>query len=828
MTSTIKKPIKRSLMIGSAIFIAILCLTLGVVSYSGYSQTLYEQYEHNIRDHLEYTAAHIDVDDLKECITSGRKSTKYHILQSFLDDFKENNDLEFIYVVIPLNDHDTDNMQGIIAGVTEEEYQNEKEKIVELNSLTGDYFDAKTAKKYLDGYRSRKMCFFESKAKWGAKYTGMLPLYDSNDEVVAALCIDVNVNEIYTKLSIQAMTIVIVTVSISAVFIILFMYWSAQRITQPLQDLEEAVTEFAAISHTNQSPDELVLNLPPIHTENEVESLANAVEKMSEDIREYAQTLARAEEASKQQSIVLSEALEAAQAANRAKTAFLSNMSHEIRTPMNAIIGLDNIALNEEGVPESTRDHLEKIGSSAEHLLKLINDILDMSRIESGRIVIRSEEFSLAKAIEQVNTIIGGQCREKGLNYDCEILGEVDEYYIGDDMKLRQILINILGNAVKFTPEDGFITFVVQRVARFENNATLRFTMQDTGIGMSKEYLPKIFESFSQEDASVTSKYGNTGLGMAITKNLVELMNGDIRVESEKGKGTVFTVTITLKESEKNEKQTEELEVSVKDINALVIDDDTVACEHAKLSLSQAGVECETALSGQEAIKMVKLHTARRDPYSLILVDWDMPEMDGLETIRQIRAIAGHDPVIIVLTSFGWDEIVNEAVDVGADSFIHKPLFAATALNEYKQAYLTRQGKSINRKADLNGRCILVAEDVVINAEIMQMVLQARGMTSEIAENGEKAVEMFASHAEGHYDAILMDMRMPVMGGLEATGAIRAMNRPDAKTIPIIALTANAFDEDVHSSLNAGLNAHLTKPIDANNLYETLEGLIAP
>ena len=614
------------------------------------------------------------------------------------------------------------------------------------------------------------------------------------------------------------------TLIIGLVFIIAFIYWSNQRITQPIQDLEGSVTEFATISHMHKAPDELVLNVPPIHTSNEVESLSDAVAKMSDDIREYAQTLAEAEEASKKQSVALREALESAQAANRAKTAFLSNMSHEIRTPMNAIIGLDNIALHEPGVPETTRDHLEKIGSSAEHLLNLINDILDMSRIESGRVVIRSEEFSLSKAIEQVNTIIGGQCREKGLNYECDILGDVDEYYIGDDMKLRQILINILGNSVKFTPEGGTIAFEIQRIGRFDNNATLRFTMQDTGVGMSKEFIPKIFESFSQEEGTSAGKYGSTGLGMAITKNLVDLMDGDIRVESEKGKGTVFTVTVTLKESVKNTVEDEAAELPAEDISALVIDDDPVACEHARLTLVHDGVTCDAVQSGAEAMRMLQLRTARSQPYDMILVDWDIPDMDGLAVTRAIRKTAGKEPVIMVLTSYGWDEAVAEGFEAGADCFISKPLFTKTALQEYYRAQRDRKGEAKPDHADLNGRRILVAEDVAINADIMRMLLSERGMTAEIAENGEIAVEMFAEHAEDHYDAVLMDMRMPVMDGVEATGAIRAMDRSDAKTIPIIALTANAFDEDVQASMNA----HLTKPVNAEALYKTLETLIQP
>lgn len=824
----IKRPIKQMLIVGCVLFVLVLCLVLGSISYSGYRQILFDQCKDSTTDLLKYTASNIDNDDLKECIDTGVKSEKFNELQRFLDMMKESVRIDYIYIIVPLNDNETDNIQSVIAGFSKEEYENGEEMIIELNSLSGETFSSQSAEQYLDAYQSGQMSFFESNGEWGKKYTGVLPLRDSKGEVFAALCIDVNMSKMLTKLYTQAVLFILVTVILSLVFIILFVYWSDQRIIQPIRDLEESVAEFAAISHLHKSPDELVLTVPPIHTANEVESLSNAVVKMSDDIREYAQTLSAAEEASKQQSIALGEALTAAQAANKAKTAFLSNMSHEIRTPMNTIIGLDNIALNEEGISDSTRDYLEKIGSSAEHLLGLINDILDMSRIESGRVILRSEDFSFAKAIAQVNTIIGGQCHEKGLNYECEILGDVDEYYVGDDMKLRQIMINILGNAVKFTPEGGFVSFVVQRVARFDKNATLRFTIQDTGVGMSKEYLPKIFESFSQEDATVTTKYGSTGLGMAITKNLIELMHGDIRVESEKGKGTTFTVTLTLGESDKNTSDAGEIDIRTKDLSVLVIDDDPVACEHAKIALGQAEVACETVLSGKEALDTVRMRSARSEKFDLILVDWSMPEMDGLETTRQLRKIVSRDTVIMIQTSYGWDEIVNEGVQAGVDCFISKPLFAATVLREYKNVIGNRLGQPVAVKADLAGRRILVAEDVAINAEILQMVLESREMSAEIAENGERAVEMFEESVEGHYSAILMDMRMPVMGGLEATGAIRAMERGDAKTIPIIALTANAFDEDVRQSMQAGLNAHLTKPVDPAALFETLENLIEP
>ena len=522
----------------------------------------------------------------------------------------------------------------------------------------------------------------------------------------------------------------------------------------------------------------------------------------------------------------LSDALAVAEQASQAKTAFLSNMSHEIRTPMNAIIGLDNIALSDPDISPKSKEALEKIGASAHHLLNIINDILDMSRIESGRMIIRKEEFSFPRMMEQVNTIISGQCRDKGLDYECRIIGKLDDYYIGDDMKLRQVLINILGNAVKFTPTGGSIRFIVENTARFEGNSTLRFIISDTGIGMSKEFLPKLFESFSQEDSSSTSKYGSTGLGMSITKNLVEMMNGSIEVESEKGKGTTFIVSVTLQGSERRRFHSNADELQPRDMCVLVIDDDPVACEHAKLVMGQVGISCESALSGAEGVKMVKLRHARREPYNLILVDWKMPEMDGVETTRQIRSIVGYDAAIIILTSYNWYEIVEEAKKAGVDSFVPKPLFAATVMDEFRNAFKKKCEGMHAAKTDLRGCRILVAEDIAINAEIMVMMLGMREIKADVANNGKVAVDMFATHEVGCYDAILMDMRMPEMDGLEATRKIRAMNRRDAKTIPIIALTANAFDEDVQRSLQAGLNAHLSKPVEPDALFATLECLI--
>ena len=528
-----------------------------------------------------------------------------------------------------------------------------------------------------------------------------------------------------------------------------------------------------------------------------------------------------------EQSKLLEATLSEAEQANKAKTAFLSNMSHEIRTPLNAIIGLDNIALNDPETPEKTKEYLRKIGSSADHLLYLINDILDMSRIESGRMILNNEEFSFPDLLQAINTMFSGQAVDKGLDYHCHINGEVDDYYIGDSMKLRQVLINILGNAVKFTPAGGSVSLQVERKAQYNGKSTLCFVITDTGIGISEEYLPHIFDAFSQEDSSTTNKYGSSGLGLAITKRIVEMMNDDIQVESEKGKGSVFTVTVTLTDSTRT--GTNDIDdIHPADMSVLIVDDDPIACQHAELVLEKAGIASETAASGAEAVEMVQLRQARMEPYNLILVDWKMPEMDGVETARRIRTIVGNESAIIILTAYRWDDILEEAVQAGVDSFIPKPLFAAAVMEEFKSA-LRRKGSLAAQsahKAELTGRRILLAEDMEINAEIISMLLESRDMEVDLAQNGKIAVDKFGAHEPGYYDAVLMDMRMPEMDGLEATRRIRAMDREDARCIPIIALTANAFDEDVQRSLQAGLNAHLSKPVQPEVLFETLESLI--
>ena len=530
------------------------------------------------------------------------------------------------------------------------------------------------------------------------------------------------------------------------------------------------------------------------------------------------------ESMAKNQALV--EALAAAEEANKAKTAFLSNMSHEIRTPMNAIIGLDSLALRNESLDAETREYLEKIGGSARHLLGLINDILDMSRIESGKMILRREEFSFRSMLEQINTMVMTQCGDKGLKYECKVIGGVSDFYIGDDMKLKQILINILSNAIKFTEVPGEISLTVERAAVFEDQTTIRFVIKDTGIGMDKDFLPKVYDAFTQEDSGRNNKYGSTGLGMAITKNIVELMNGTISVDSEKGVGTTFTVAVTLKNSEHI--GDEDFFIDTKDMRVLVVDDEEIDAEHARIVLDEAGIMADTCQSGKEALHMLEINHIKQQPYNLVLLDWKMPEMDGIEVAKEIRKLYSSETTIIILTSFNWDEIMDDALHIGVDSFLAKPLFASNVVGEFERIARKNNMTLFHEKqrAELAGKRILLAEDMFINAEIMKKLLEIKDAKIYHAENGRIAVDMFSQSEPGYYDAVLMDVRMPEMDGLEAAKTIRALDRDDAKTVPIIAMTANAFDEDVQRSLQVGMNAHLSKPVEPERLYQTLGELI--
>ena len=519
-----------------------------------------------------------------------------------------------------------------------------------------------------------------------------------------------------------------------------------------------------------------------------------------------------------------------AEDASRAKTSFLNNMSHEIRTPMNAIIGLDSIALRNPNLQPQTREQLEKIGASAKHLLGLINDILDMSRIESGRMVLKKEEFSFREFLDQINIMINGQCVDKGLHYECVIAGRIRDYYIGDDMKLKQVLINILGNSVKFTNPPGSVTLTVDQLPREEQPegiSVLRFRMKDTGIGMDPEFIPKIFEAFSQEDATATNRYGGSGLGMAITRNFVDMMNGEIHVESEKGVGSVFTVTVPLEESSRTFRAENDLSIPA-GLRAAVVDDDEVSCEHAVMALHEIGVEADMFTGTEEALRGIREAWEQGRAYRLVLTDYKMPGMNGVELAKALRAFDGGEMAVIMLTGYSRDIIEEEALSDGVESILTKPLFPDVLLREIHSVLARKEGTELPAPeapaagSKLAGRRVLMAEDVEQNAEILQDLLELEEIESERAENGEAAVRMFSEKPAGYYDAILMDVRMPVMDGLTAARTIRELERPDAKTIPIIAMTANVYDEDVERSLQAGMNAHLAKPIEPEKLYEAL------
>lgn len=525
----------------------------------------------------------------------------------------------------------------------------------------------------------------------------------------------------------------------------------------------------------------------------------------------------------REQNEILALALKEAEHANVAKTAFLSNMSHEIRTPMNAIIELNSIALKDQALSEQTKGYLRKIGQSASHLLNLINDILDMSRIESGRMTLHKEDFSLADMLEQINAMVQSQCDDKGLNFECTINSEIDDRYFGDDTKLKQIIINILSNAIKFTDAPGTISFTVEKVAGFDRQTTLRFTVRDTGIGMDEEFLSKIFEAFTQEDASRRNKYGSTGLGMAITKRIVEMMNGTINVVSKKGEGSTFTVTVTLKNCENSTREPSAFDFS--SIKALVVDADEIALEHAGIVLDDIGVSADTASSADEALSAIKIHHAKQDPYNLVLVDWRMPYRGGADVTREIRRRYSDEIRVIALTAYDSVGVMDDAISTGVDGFIPKSEFPAVIRRELERV-MHLPVKEPKQEIELEGRRILLAEDMPINAEIIKELLSIKGIVTDHAENGEIALKLLRDSEPHYYDAVLMDVRMPVMDGLETAEAIRALSREDAKSVPIIALTANAFDEDVQRSLQAGMNAHLSKPVEPEQLYNTLMELI--
>lgn len=518
---------------------------------------------------------------------------------------------------------------------------------------------------------------------------------------------------------------------------------------------------------------------------------------------------------------IIKDALTAAEQASRAKSDFLSRMSHEIRTPMNAVIGMTTIAAASLDNRDKLTDCLGKIGLSSRYLLSLINDILDMSRIESGKVSIINEEFDFRSFVEGISSLIYPQAKNKNIVFDLNIEGVVDERYRGDPLRLNQVLINILSNALKFTPEWHSVHLSIRETRRVRDRAYLQFIVRDTGIGMEKGLLTRIFKPFEQGGASISHSYGGSGLGLAISSNLVSLMNGHISVSSTPGVGSEFVVELPLLTVPDN---TPKQDVSLEDIRVLVVDDDLVTCEHTTLILNRIGVDAEYVTSGKAAVTRVKSALQRHTCYNIALVDWKMPDMDGVETARSIRRIVGPDTLVIIMSAYDWTEIEARAREAGVDFFISKPIFQSVVQDVLLKATRRRQSAATLpvQKEDFAGRRILLVEDNEINMEIARTLLEFRNASVDGACNGQQAVEMFRSSPPNHYDAVLMDVRMPVMDGIAATQAIRGLNRADAATVPILAMTANAFAEDIEQSRKAGMNEHLAKPIEPETLYARL------
>ncbi len=527
----------------------------------------------------------------------------------------------------------------------------------------------------------------------------------------------------------------------------------------------------------------------------------------------------------KEQTEALQDALMQAQHANRAKTTFLSNMSHDIRTPMNAVIGFSTIALSHIDNKDQVRDALEKVLSSSNHLLNLINDILDMSRIESGKVQIREQECDLSELMHNLVNIIQPQVKAKQLNLSMDTFGVTNEEVIADSLKLNQVFINLLSNAVKYTPAGGNISFWITQKPTFRHGyGDYEFVVQDNGIGMSQEFVRHIFEPFERETSVTKSGIQGTGLGMAITKNIIEMMNGTIRVESEVGKGSTFTVCLTLRlqDTEKAKEQIRDLQGK----RAMVVDDDFHTCDSVSKMLRQIGMRAEWTTSGREAVYRAKMAYEEGDPFHTYIIDWQMPETSGVETARGIRGVTGEDTPIIILTAYDWSDIEEDARKAGVTAFCAKPLF----LSDLRSALLStnspdgeeEETKGAWTLADFSGRRVLLVEDIELNREIAEVILTEAGFEVESAPDGTDAVAMVQKSEEGYYDAILMDVQMPTMDGYEATRIIRAMNRGDVETMPIIAMTANALEEDKEAAIKNGMNAHIPKPLDMDVLISVL------
>ena len=533
--------------------------------------------------------------------------------------------------------------------------------------------------------------------------------------------------------------------------------------------------------------------------------------------------------ADRQVNQALSDAVAAAETANRAKSTFLSNMSHDIRTPMNAIIGFTTLALSNINDTERVKDYLGKTLASSNHLLSLINDVLDMSRIESGKIHLEEVEVNLSDVLHDLKTIVSGQIFAKQLELYMDVMDVTDEDVYCDKTRLNQILLNLLSNAIKFTPAGGTVSVRVRQLAgKVHGCGQYEFRIKDNGIGMSPEFAKKIFEPFERERTSTVSRIQGTGLGMAITKNIVDMMGGTIEVQTAQGKGTEFTVCVPMRAQ--TEQRPVEKITELEGLKALVVDDDFNTCDSVTKMLVKVGMRAEWTLSGKEAVLRARQSIEMSDAYHAYIIDWRLPDMNGIEVTRRIRSLNDDTPIII-LTAYDWSDIEVEAKAAGVTAFCSKPMFMSDLRETLMSALGQKQtdaaqGLLPEKNADFKGKQILLVEDNELNREIAQEILREYGFLVDTAENGAVAVEKVNTAAPGSYDLVLMDVQMPIMDGYTATRKIRALDDPARATLPIIAMTANAFDEDRRNALESGMNGFLSKPIVIGDLVQELHKIL--
>ena len=522
-------------------------------------------------------------------------------------------------------------------------------------------------------------------------------------------------------------------------------------------------------------------------------------------------------------------AVEKAESANRAKSTFLSNMSHDIRTPMNAIIGFTTLALSNIDDTDRVKDYLGKTLASSNHLLSLINDVLDMSRIESGKIHLEEVEVNLSDVLHDLKTIVSGQIYAKQLELYMDAMDVTDEDVYCDKTRLNQILLNLLSNAIKFTPAGGTVSVRVRQLAgKVRGCGQYEFRIKDNGIGMSQEFAQKIFEPFERERTSTVSRIQGTGLGMAITKNIVDMMGGTIEVQTAQGKGTEFTVCVPMRAQ--TEQRPVEKITELEGLKALVVDDDFNTCDSVTKMLVKVGMRAEWTLSGKEAVLRARQSIEMSDVYHAYIIDWRLPDMNGIEVTRQIRSLHDDTPIII-LTAYDWSDIEMEAKAAGVTAFCAKPMFMSDLRETLMSALGQKpadavQGLLPEKNADFKGKHILLVEDNELNREIAQEILQEYGFLVDSAENGAVAVEKVSTAAPGSYDLVLMDVQMPIMDGYTATRKIRALDDPARAKLPILAMTANAFDEDRRNALESGMNGFLSKPIVIDDLVQELHKIL--